>query len=294
MGAVGYVVYRLSHGEDRLALERVVYVVLGVVEDVVELGLVPAPEVAVEDVLKLLLVLLLEEVVGHGAEEIPPLPPVLALALGAEVGVVDPLRYGRHPDLGAERLELLYQPLVAEAVAPDIYLAYNAYQRAPAVLCHRYGAEGLLGGLELLVREPLHLYRVADFVYGVPVDLLALARGLLVGAGLPEALVEQVHGDYAPPREAGEVAADHAELLVEVAVLVGRVDRHILVAQLVEHQPLVAVVLAEAARAVARGHEEGGRVGRKVLSLGNLHHVAGGEYAGVALPAGGEAAPPLQ
>ena len=126
------------------------------------------------------------------------------------------------------------------------------------------------------------------------VDFVGFARSALIGPAFPELLLQQVDGDDAVPGDAVEVAAHHADFPVHVLALFRGIDRHLGVAQFVQDEAVEAVVLAEAAGAVGRRHEEGAALGVEVRPLEELGQVAGGEDQRVALLAGGEAAAQLQ
>ncbi len=252
------------------------------------------PHGVVEDVLQLPFVLMLKEVVEYDPCVVSVVLPLPRILLVAPVGVEYPLGYRRHQDLCAEVFELRYDVFIAETVAPDVYLADHAYKRARPVWMRVNPAECVPCGLQLRVRELLYADGVAYLIDALPVYPLTLALDLLVRPHLTELLFEYVAGHYAPPREAREVAACGGKLPVEVAVLIRRVDRHVLEAKLVEHQPVVPVVLAEPARPVAGWHEKRAPFRVKPLGLHGLYHVSGGEYGRVTFASGGVSFAELQ
>jgi hypothetical protein len=76
-------------------------------------------------------------------------------------------------------------------------------------------------------------------------------------------------------------------VVVQRLVLHGGQDLDALEPEFVEHLPVIAMVLAEAAGPPARGHEEGALVRLESRPARRLDHVAGGERERVTLTARG-------
>ena len=116
------------------------------------------------------------------------------------------------------------------------------------------------------------------FVYAVGFALI-----YLVGPRLMEHLDEKIGGNDGPPSEPHELAAEDVKLVVELIVLIGGVDGHVVEAVLGEHHTMETVVLAEPAGSGAGGHEEGAPVRVEIGLLARTQHVPRREDAGIAL-----------
>ena len=229
------------------------------------------------------LVLFLDPLFQADRQEFPEAPVGQGRSLGTVGDVEEPLADGRHPDFAAQGLDLPHRVFVGELVGPGVDFPHHPHNGLAAVEAQGdvvEGAPGLLEGPGQVAPGP---QGIEDLDEIVAVDLVGLAGDGLIGPGLPELLFQEIDGHHAVPGHPGEVAAHHPHFLVHVFVLIRGVDRHLGIPQVIQHHAVEAVVLAEAAGAVGRGHEEGAGVRVEVRALQQFGQIAGGEDEGVAL-----------
>ena len=102
----------------------------------------------------------------------------------------------------------------------------------------------------------------------------------LIGAHPVERLDQHVDGDDPLPGQPGGVLLQLAEVAVEVLALVRAQDRHVLVTDLLQDEPVEPVVLSEPARPVASRHEERRVMPVKIARIHLPQHVARGHNRG--------------